>query len=110
MNNENLEIFGDKEKTLDFTYINDFIEGTILAFNNPQWNKEYNLTTGISEKLYDVAKEIINQTNSDSEIVFKEQETEQPQQVEIDISEIQKLGYEPKTDIRTGIKKCLVFQ
>jgi len=113
LNNENLEIYGNKDKTLDFTYVNDFVNGIMLAFNNSfqneRENKEYNIATGKGIKLYDVAKEIIKQTNADSNIVLKEPEKQQPQQVETDISKIQKLGYKPKTDIKQGIKNCLDY-
>jgi nucleoside-diphosphate-sugar epimerase len=106
-NNQDLEIYGNKEKTLDFTYIDDFINGILLLLKKEKWNKEYNIATGKGENLYQVAKEIIKQTNSNSKIVFKNQEKQQPQKVEIDISEIKKLGYKPKTNIFQGIKKCL---
>lgn len=109
LNNENLEIFGNKEKTLDFTYVDDFVDGIMLILENGKWQGKYNIATGKGEKLYDVAEEIIKQTGTDSEIVFKEPEKQQPQQVEVDISEIEKLGYEPKTDIKEGIKKCVGY-
>ena len=109
LKNEDLEIFGDKEKTLDFTYINDFIEAIMLAFNEWDSEKEYDIACGKGIKLYDVAKEIIKQTNSSSQIIFKEPEKEQPQRVEVDISEIQKLGFQPETEISEGIKKCVEY-
>ena len=60
-----IPIFGDKNKTLTFTYIDDFLDGLNILMNN--WdstkNKAYNIG-GKEEKLVDVANEIIKQTNS----------------------------------------------
>ena len=39
--------------------------------------------------------------------IFEKAEIAQPQEVELDISEIQKLGYEPKFTIEQGVKKTI---
>ncbi|KKL15555.1 hypothetical protein LCGC14_2504430 [marine sediment metagenome] len=61
-------IYGDKNKTLSFTYIDDFIDGLMKALKDG-WNKEYNIC-GKEEKLSIVAKRIKKLTNSDSEIFY----------------------------------------
>ena len=47
------------------------------------------------------------QTESDSEIKFFPPEIAQPQHVNVDISEIQKIGYKPKIGVKEGIKKVI---
>lgn len=102
---EDLEIYGDpKTKTLDFTYVEDFIDGTILAINNREWNKEYNISGNQEKNIYELANEIIKETKSNSKIIIKESEKAQPQKVFLDISEIKSLGYSPKISLEEGIK------
>lgn len=105
-----LKIFGDpKIKTLDFTYIDDFIDGTILAINNKQWNKEYNISGEEEYNIRDLAEYIIELTKSKSPIKIYPEEITQPQQVKTDLSEIKKIGYVPKVSLKEGIKKTVGF-
>lgn len=101
-----LKIYGDKHKTLNFTHIDDFVEATMIAFNKGKWNRDYNVH-GITYKLKEVAEEIINQTNSDSKIVFETQETAQPQEVHLYDAYLETLGYNPKVRIKEGIRLSL---
>ena len=96
---KDLIIYGDKNKSLNFTHIDDFLEGLISAVQG-EWNKEYNIS-GKEEKLVKVAKEIIKQTKSKSKIVFQPKEIGQPQSG----------GLTPtnqKINIEEGIKRCLI--
>jgi nucleoside-diphosphate-sugar epimerase len=107
---EDLRVFGDEKKTLDFTYVDDFVDGVMLAVNTPYaWNSAYNISGEDEVKLVDVAKEIISLTGSKSKIVFQDPERAQPQQVSIDTSAMKSLGYHPKIKIREGIRKMLEF-
>jgi nucleoside-diphosphate-sugar epimerase len=103
---EDLKIYGDENKTLDFTYVDDFVDGVMLAIEGP-WNKEYNISGENEVKLFDLAKEVIQQTGSKSKIIFTAQEKAQPQQVKIDTSEIKKLGYKPKISMEKGVEKMI---
>ncbi len=98
--NRDLIIYGDKDKTLTFTYIEDFINALILGMGDD--NRDINIG-GNEEKLIHVAEEIISQTNSQSKIVFKEPEIAQPQNVKI----FSTAPIYPKTSIREGVRKCL---
>ena len=97
-----LEIYGDESKTLDFTYVDDFIEGFMIAMK--QKNKEFNIAFGKGTRVSYAADIFIKEAGKGSK-VFLPPETAQPQHVEVDISEIQKLGYKPKVSIEDGIKR-----
>lgn len=99
---QELKIYGDENKTLDFTYVDDFVDGTLLAMK--ERNKEYNLSYGKSVRLIDVANYLISLHGS-GKVNFYSSEIAQPQEVELDISEIKFLGYSPQVDIFEGIKK-----
>lgn len=109
LNNRDLVIYGDNEtKTLDFTYVGDFVDGVILAMDN-DWNTEYNISGGEEIRLYDLAKMIIEKTGSNSRIVSASVETAQPQEINVDISKIKCLGYAPKVNLEQGISDCVNF-
>ena len=98
---EELKIFGNENKTLDFTYIDDFISGFLLAMG--QENEDYDIAYGKGIKLVKVADLIIGMAGKGSK-GFYPVEIEQPQEVELDISEITKIGFQPKVSIEEGIR------
>lgn len=103
LENKDLEIYGNpKEKTLDFTHVNDFVEGVMLAIKN-EWNKEYNISGNQEHNIYELAKLIIQETNSQSRIIIKDAEIAQPQKVNLDLSEIKKTGYNSKIPLKEGV-------
>ena len=80
----------------------------LLAMKN-EWNKEYNISGKEPFKVYDLAKLIVEETKSKSNIIAKEKETAQPQKVIIDNSEIEKLGYRPRVSLKEGVRKNIEF-
>ncbi len=110
LNGNNLKIYGDyKTKTLDFTFIDDFIDGIMLTLKEDKWNTDYNISGGEESNLYGLAKFITKETKSKGEIVFEDKEIEQPQKVRLDISKIKELGYTPKVNLEEGIRKTIKF-
>ncbi len=107
LNNKDLDIYGNPEtKTLDFTYIDDFIDAVILAMNN-SWNSEYNISGDGEYNVRNLAEYIINQTSSKSKIRILEAEKCQPQKVHLDISAIKSIGYSPKYSVEQGVSKTI---
>jgi len=105
---ENLKIYGTEDKTLDFTYVSDFVEGVMLAIKN-EWNTAYDISGENETKISELAKEVIKQTESKSEIIFLPPEKAQPQKVKIDISKLTDIGYWPKVDMKEGVRKMVEF-
>ena len=99
---EELKIFGDENKTLDFTHVDDFVDGFLRAMK--QKNKEYEISSGKSVFVKDIADMIISLAGKGKK-KFYPIEIAQPQEVRLDISEIKKLGFEPKVDVEEGIRK-----
>jgi nucleoside-diphosphate-sugar epimerase len=109
LDNKDLIIFGDPEsKTLDFTYVEDFVDGVMLAING-EWNKEYNISGNEEVRVIDLARFIIREAGSESDIVVRDREVAQPQRVKVDISEIEKLGYKPKVNLWRGVRRNVEF-
>ena len=106
--NEDLRLYGDINKTLDFTYIDDFVDGIMLTTKN-RWNKTYNISGEKEVWLCALARGIIEQTKSKSGIKLFPEEIAQPQNVNVDNSEIKKIGYKPKVSMREGVKRMAEF-
>ncbi len=109
LNGDGLVIFGDPEtKTLDFSYIDDFIEGIMLAINGP-WNNEYDISGGEEFNVYELARLIIQKVSSKSKIIISAPEIAQPQKIKLDLKKIKALGYVPKISLEKGVNKCIDF-
>jgi len=106
-----LILYGDKKKTLDFTHIDDFVNGILLLVI--QWdetkNDDYDICGDDERKLVDVAKIIMSETGSHAALEYKNPEMAQPQEVNIDISKLRKFGFDPKIKIEEGVKRLVNF-
>lgn len=111
LENKPLLIFGDKKKTLDFTYVTDFVDGCSLIIDN--WDKtknnDYNISGENEVNLTDLARLILKETKSKSKIIYRAPEVAQPQQVRVDISKMKALGYKPKHFIDDGVMRLIEF-
>ena len=108
---DDLEIYGDEEKTLDFTHVDDFVDGIMLLIN--KWDKAkldtYDICGNDNRRVTEIASIIEKEIGSYVDIAYELPEVAQPQQVKIDISKIKKFGYEPKIKLEDGIKKLIKF-
>jgi len=97
-----LKIFGDENKTLDFTYIDDFVDAMLLAMD--QKNKAFDISGEQPTKVSYVA-DLITKLAGQGKKEFYPPETAQPQEVALDISPLKALGYQPKVSIEEGVKR-----
>lgn len=108
---ENLPINGDGMQTRDFTYIEDVVSANILALeceNEKAFGKGFNVGYSGKIDILTLAKNIIKVTGSKSEIAFGEPRKGDIQDSYADISLAEDLlGYKPKTDIESGLRKTI---
>ena len=111
MTGKPLEIYGDADKTLDFTHIDDFVDGIELLINswNKAKNKAFDICGNDCRTLVELANIIENKLGKPIKRIFLEPERAQPQHVSIDISKIKDLGYKPKIKLEEGISKVIEF-
>ncbi|OQX71481.1 hypothetical protein B6D52_01385 [Candidatus Parcubacteria bacterium 4484_255] len=110
-NNENVKIYG-KNKLLDFTYVDDCIDGLIRGIKKFSQikNNTFNIATGKGSKLIDIAKLIRQSLRSKSKIIIKLSRPGEVVQCIIDISKAKKsLEYQPKYSIQEGIKASIAW-
>jgi len=68
LHNSELEIFGETRASRDFIYAGDLARGVIMAAKTGESKEVYNLATGKETFVDEIAKEIVNLTNSNSQI------------------------------------------
>tara|TARA_B100000886_G_scaffold303975_1_gene234917 strand:+ start:3723 stop:4739 length:1017 start_codon:yes stop_codon:yes gene_type:complete len=100
---KDISIKGDKNKKLDFTYIEDLLHGVELIIENKKAiNETFNITYGQSKSLLNLT-EILKDNFKGIKINFEKEEKFVPARGTLDISKAQNLlGYKPKFPIEIG--------
>lgn len=104
-----LTVYGGN-KTLDFTYIDDAVNGTLAIIDHfdDVAGETFNIATGRGTKIVDVATMISDAYGGKSKINIQSNRPGEVLQCVCNISKTQKeLGYEPRVNIEKGIKKSI---
>lgn len=92
----------------DYTYINDIINGIIAAINRPLAYEIINLGNNQPVKLNDFIEVIEKITKKKAKIVEKPRHPADVPRTFADISKAKKLlNWQPKTDLKTGMRKFI---
>ncbi len=106
LKNKPITIYGSGKQSTDFTYIEDIVNGTILAMKK---NKPgvYNISSGEESSINGLAEKIIKITNSKSKIILVKKETDRSFRFFLDIKKAKKnLKYRPSL-LEKGISKYI---
>lgn len=111
LENKDITIYGDGSQTRSFCYVSDLIEGLVRMMNNPQkFIGPVNLGNPSEFTILEFARVIIELTNSNSQIVFKELPQDDPVKRKPDISLAQKeLDWIPQVSVREGLTKTIKY-
>jgi nucleoside-diphosphate-sugar epimerase len=102
------EIWGDGTQIRNWTYIDDIADGTILAGEKIDDGTAVNLGTMERVRVADAAKMVCELAGYSPEFKFRPDMPTGPRNRVADNSLAKKLlGWEPKTDFHTGLKKTL---
>ena len=106
--NIDITINGNGEEKLDFTYIEDLINGIGLCCSNKNAiNQTFNLTYGKSKKINELI-EVLKNEFPNIKFFYKEKEKFMPERGTLDVSKAKKLiGYNPINPIETGYIKYI---
>ena len=107
--NDTMTVFG-RDKCLDFTYIDDTINGLMMMLEKFESakNQTYNLACGKGTTIVHLAEKVKELLGSSSEIATKDNRMGEVVQYDADVDKAKaKLGYEPTTDFEEGIKKTV---
>jgi UDP-glucose 4-epimerase len=106
---KNLVIYG-KDKALDFTYIDDAVDGVLKCVENFERakNSVYNISSGREVKLSKVADLVQREFGFKVPIIFKDNRKGEVVKFSADVSKANKvLGFKPKVMIEEGIKRAV---
>lgn len=99
-------IFGDGEQSRDFTFIQDVVQANILAAVNHA-EGIYNIGSGKSVTINQLAKTIFDLMHKDLETVYKEPRLGDPKHTLADISEARNFGYKPEWTFEDGLMETI---
>jgi dTDP-glucose 4,6-dehydratase len=106
---EDLTVFGDGSQTRSFCYVSDQIEGIYKLLISDEENP-INIGNSNEITILEIAKEIIELTNSKSKMIYKELPVDDPKVRQPDITKAQNvLGWEPKVSREDGLIKTIKY-
>lgn len=108
---EDITVYGEGLQTRSFCYVDDLIEGMVRMMNNPQkFIGPVNLGNTEERTILDFAKMIIELTNSDSKIVYKELPGDDPTQRKPDLAVAKReLNWQPNIRVEDGLQKTIEY-
>jgi len=104
-----ITVYGDGSQTRSFCYITDLVDGLFKLLMSDE-NEPVNIGNPEEIPLLEIAKEIVELTNSKSQIVFEGLPVDDPKVRQPDISKAKnKLGWEPKVNRKEGLQKTINY-
>ena len=99
---------GNGEEGLDFTYIDDLIQGILKCIGNPRaLNEVFNITYGEARSLNNLAEQVIKKFPN-IKIVHKDRDALMPERGTLDISKAKELlDYQPHFPVEAGFENYI---
>ncbi len=109
LNGKPITVFGDGTQTRSFTYVRDQVEGILrLAWVEEAMGEVVNIGSNVETKVIELAKIIIQLTNSESEIVFHPLPKDDPRRRCPDITKAKNLlNWRPQVSLEEGLRKTI---
>jgi len=103
------EVWGDGMDLKDFLYIDDCIDGLMLAMENLEEFEPINVASGIPVTIRDVLTQILKSADyDDADVQYDSSKPTMIPKRMIDISLAkEKLGFEPKVSLQEGIRRTV---
>jgi len=109
LQNKPITVHGDGKQTRSFCYVEDTASGLIELMNS-DLQGPVNIGNPDEIQLIDLAEQIIDLTNSTSEIVHQDSAVDDPQRRCPDISQaIGQLAWSPTVDRQTGLERTIEY-
>jgi len=107
---ENPIIYGTGEKRRDFVFVDDINEFHIQCIEDERTDgKVFNLGSGKNYSINEIYKIISELLNVDLKPIYKDDIPGEALANLADITEAKKLGWQPKTDLITGLKSSIEY-
>jgi dTDP-glucose 4,6-dehydratase len=106
---EPITVFGDGKQTRSFCYVSDLIDG-IFKLSQGDFHEPVNIGNPTELTIKEFAERIVRLVGSKSTLTYLPLPTDDPKQRRPDITRArQRLGWEPKVDLETGLKQTIEF-
>lgn len=103
-------IYGDGSKKRDFIYVDDVNDFHLMCMNNIKAdNKIFNVGSGKNYSIKSIYNEIRKILQSDIEPIFGKNFDFEAQDTLANIDQAKNIGWKPKTDLTTGLKKSIDY-
>lgn len=108
---EDITIFGDGKQTRSFQYVDDLIEGMIRMMNTENFIGPVNIGNPNEFTMLELAKAVIDLTNSKSKITYLPLPADDPLQRQPDITLAQEKlnNWEPKVQLKEGLIQTIEY-
>jgi UDP-glucuronate decarboxylase len=108
---QDITIFGDGSQTRSFCYVDDLIEAFLLLMDTEKgFTGPINLGNPVEFTIRELAEVVIELTGTKSKLQVKDLPVDDPKQRQPDITLARdKLKWEPKIQLREGLKKTIEY-
>ena len=111
LKNEDVTVYGDGMQTRSFCYVDDLLDAMVGLMGTPEFfTGPMNAGNPHEVPMIELARQVIEMTNSKSKIVFAPLPQDDPRNRKPDITLAQTiLNWEPKVSIREGLEKTIRY-
>ncbi|HUN58050.1 MAG TPA: UDP-glucuronic acid decarboxylase family protein [Candidatus Binataceae bacterium] len=105
LKNEDIPIYGDGQQTRSFAYVDDTVDGILKMMESEDFIGPVNIGNPEEFTILELARQVIELTGGTSKLAYHPAPPDDPVRRRPDISRArQKLKWEPKTQLREGLK------
>jgi UDP-glucose 4-epimerase len=104
-----LTIYGDGGQTRDFIYVKDIVAALVFAATTPGITGTFNVGYGESTTINDIARTIIAEAGSESQIRFEAERAGDVRHSLASIKRLNKAGFRPVSNLREGLAATLRY-
>jgi nucleoside-diphosphate-sugar epimerase len=107
---DTLRVDGEGDEKLDFSYIDDVVNGVICAISNPAGRNEiFNMTAGKGRALRDLVT-LVQEHFPEIEVEFVERDALRPYRGTLSMAKAREvLGFEPQVELEDGLSRYVAW-
>jgi UDP-glucuronate decarboxylase len=110
LRNQDITIYGKGDQTRSFCYCDDLLEGMWRLMEKDGITGPVNIGNPNEFTILELAKKVIELTNSKSKLVYRELPSDDPKQRQPDISIAKKeLDWSPNVELAEGLKYTIKY-
>jgi nucleoside-diphosphate-sugar epimerase len=107
---DKLRVDGDGDERLDFSYIDDVVDGVVRAIGHPAArNEAFNITTGAGRQLSELV-DIVQEHFPEVDVEYVERDALRPYRGTLSIEKARRMiGYDPQTTLEDGLDRYVAW-